>query len=66
MTPEGPEHTGHVTVLSMDLDVVELCDIGKPRRLPMEGKSKPVRHVFGGVDTHKDLHVAAGVDDHDR
>lgn len=24
------------------------------------------RHVVGGVDTHKDLHVAAVVDDRDR
>ncbi|SDB74306.1 hypothetical protein SAMN03159422_05210 [Agrobacterium fabrum] len=27
----------------------------------MEQKIKPVRHVVGGVDTHKDLHVAAVV-----
>ena len=24
------------------------------------------RHVVGGVDTHKNLHVAAVVDEHDR
>ena len=32
----------------------------------MEQKIKPARHVVGGVDTHKDLHVAAVVDDYDR
>ncbi|EXL07034.1 transposase [Brucella anthropi] len=32
----------------------------------MEQKNKPARHVVGGVDTHKDLHVAAVVDDYDR
>ncbi|WP_313061975.1 IS110 family transposase [Agrobacterium cavarae] len=32
----------------------------------MEQKNKPARHVVGGLDTHKDLHVAAVVDDYDR
>lgn len=32
----------------------------------MEQKVKPARHVVGGVDTHKDLHVAAVVDHYDR
>lgn len=32
----------------------------------MEGQDPTMRHVIGGVDTHKDLHVAAVVDDHDR
>lgn len=29
-------------------------------------ESAPARRVVGGVDTHKDLHVAAVVDEHDR
>ena len=32
----------------------------------MEGKADTPRPVAGGVDTHKDLHVAAVVDDQDR
>jgi transposase len=32
----------------------------------MEGQDTTMRHVIGGVDTHKDLHVAAVVDEHDR
>lgn len=32
----------------------------------MEQKNKPARHVVGVVDPHKDLHVAAVVDDYDR
>lgn len=32
----------------------------------MDGKDKAARCIFGGVDTHKDLHVAAVVDDYDR
>jgi transposase len=32
----------------------------------MVQKVKPARHVVGGVDTHKDLHVAAVVDNYDR
>lgn len=32
----------------------------------MKAQVKPMLQVIGGVDTHKDLHVAAVVDDHDR
>ena len=32
----------------------------------MEDQDTRMRHVIGGVDTHKDLHVAAVVDEHDR
>jgi transposase len=32
----------------------------------MEGKDVTARRIIGGVDTHKDLHVAAVVDEHDR
>ncbi len=32
----------------------------------MDVKEPAKRHVIGGVDTHKDLHVAAVVDEHDR
>ena len=32
----------------------------------MEGQDTRMRHVIGGVETHKDLHVAAVVDEHDR
>lgn len=31
----------------------------------MDGIHETARHIVGGVDTHKDLHVAAVVDDHD-
>lgn len=31
----------------------------------MDKTSNTARRVVGGVDTHKDLHVAAVVDDHD-
>jgi hypothetical protein len=31
-----------------------------------DGQEAVTRHVVGGVDTHKDLHVAAVVDEHDR
>lgn len=31
----------------------------------MDGKLETARHIIGGVDTHKDLHVAAVVDDGD-
>ena len=32
----------------------------------MEGQDETIRSIVGGVDTHKDLHVAAVVDDLDR
>ena len=32
----------------------------------MEAQVGIVRRIFGGVDTHKDLHVAAVVDEQDR
>ena len=32
----------------------------------MDGKDKVARSITGGVDTHKDLHVPAVVDDCDR
>lgn len=32
----------------------------------MDGNSVAPRRIVGGVDTHKDLHVAAVVDDLDR
>jgi hypothetical protein len=32
----------------------------------MDGNDKATRGITGGVDTHKDLHVAAVVDDCDR
>ena len=32
----------------------------------MDGEDGSERHVIGGVDTHKDLHVAAVVDQRDR
>lgn len=32
----------------------------------MDGEDKAMRRITGGVDTHKDLHVAAAVDDGDR
>jgi transposase len=32
----------------------------------IDGQEASGRHVIGGVDTHKDLHVAAVVDEHDR
>ena len=32
----------------------------------MSAEEAHERHVIGGVDTHKDLHVAAVVDDRDR
>jgi len=32
----------------------------------MDGREATDRGVVGGVDTHKDLHVAAVVDEHDR
>lgn len=32
----------------------------------MDGKNPTTRNIIGGVDTHKDLHVAAVVDDCDR
>jgi transposase len=44
----------------------------KPHRQPEQGCMKEEqatagrRNVIGGVDTHKDLHVAAVVDEHDR
>lgn len=31
----------------------------------MDGRLETARHIIGGVDTHKDLHVAAVVDDRD-
>ena len=39
---------------------------GRTRRLGMDGEDGSERHVIGGVDTHKDLHVAAVVDQRDR
>ena len=32
----------------------------------MEAQEGAVRRIVGGVDTHKDLHVAAAVDEQDR
>jgi hypothetical protein len=32
----------------------------------MDIRDQAKRHVVGGVDTHKDLHVAAVVDERDR
>ena len=32
----------------------------------MDGKNRTTLTIIGGVDTHKDLHVAAVVDEHDR
>jgi transposase len=32
----------------------------------MEATPQKAARVVGGVDTHKDLHVAAAVDEHDR
>ena len=32
----------------------------------MDGEQQATRSIIGGVDTHKDLHVAAVVDEHDR
>ena len=32
----------------------------------MDGQDETIQSIVGGVDTHKDLHVAAVVDDLDR
>lgn len=59
MTREGPDIC-HVAVLSKSLP-------GKVRftttqEHPMGKETKDQHHIIGGVDTHKDLHVAAVVD----
>jgi transposase len=57
--------SGHVTVLSKQLVLVK--PFGRARRISMDHKDEPsARSVIGGVDTHKDLHVAAVVDHRDR
>ncbi len=64
VTREGPDRSGLVTVLSCirfgPSDRHRLA-----RRLEWTARQRH-RPVVGGVDTHKDLHVAAVVDDQDR
>src|SRR5689334_20009900 len=44
----------------------EAVDHGRTGRLVMDAQEAAVRRIVGGVDTHKDLHVAAVVDEQDR
>src|SRR4051794_28062373 len=44
----------------------EAVDYGRTGRLVMDMQEETVRRIVGGVDTHKDLHVAAVVDEQDR
>ena len=62
VTQEGPDLVGLVTVLSAHPvpGKASNCD----QELGMD-RERPLPCVVGGVDTHKDLHVAAVVDDHD-
>ena len=65
VTREGPDLYGLVTVLSVHSVPAKPFVHDKPEAgmAIMEGQ---VRRIVGGVDTHKDLHVAAVVDDQDR
>jgi transposase len=65
VTREGPDLYGLVTVLSVHSVPAKPFVHGKPEAemTIMEGRE---RRVVGGVDTHKDLHVAAVVDEQDR
>jgi transposase len=56
-----------VTVLSAHPVVAKPSKHGRTRKEPeMSGEQGAERRVVGGVDTHKDLHVAAVVDERDR
>src|SRR3954464_12187568 len=46
--------------------MAEPSNHGRTRRLGMDVRDQAKQHVIGGVDTHKDLHVAAVVDERDR
>ena len=48
------------------LGLAEPSKHGRTRRLGMDIRDQAKRHVVGGADTHKDLHVAAVVDERDR
>ena len=65
VTREGPDLYGLVTVLSVHSVPAKPFVHDKPEAgmAIMEGQA---RRIVGGVDTHKDLHVAAVVDDQDR
>src|ERR687890_467950 len=68
VTREGPDH---LVIWSRDcpvhaLGLAEPSKHGRTRRLGMDISDQAKRHVVGGVDTHKDLHVAAVVDERDR
>ena len=65
VTREGPDLYGLVTVLSVHSVPAKPFVHGKPEAemTIMEGQE---RRIVGGVDTHKDLHVAAVVDEQDR
>ena len=65
VTREGPDLYGLVTVLSVHSVPAKPFLHGKPEAemTIMEGQE---RRIVGGVDTHKDLHVAAVVDEQDR
>src|SRR4029077_13637911 len=64
VTREGPDLHGLVTVLST-LGPGEAIDARSTWRLGM-AVIEGVCRIVGGVDTHKDLHVAAVVDEQDR
>src|SRR6478672_10906658 len=65
VTREGPDLHGLVTVLSTHSVPAKPLTHGQPWRLGM-AVIEGVCRIVGGVDTHKDLHVAAIVDEQDR
>src|SRR4029077_2214748 len=65
VTREGPDLHGLVTVLSTHSRPGEAIDARSTWRLGM-AVIEGVCRIVGGVDTHKDLHVAAIVDEQDR
>ena len=66
VTREGPDLHGLVTVLSTHSVPVKPFMHGQSRRLIMAVIEERERRIVGGVDTHKDLHVAAVVDEQDQ
>ena len=62
VTREGPDPPGLVTVLSAHSVSAKPFVNGPGWRLGMDSTEGSMRRVVGGVDTHKDLHVAAIVD----
>ena len=64
VTREGLDLDGLVTVLSVHSVPVKLFRDVKPEA--GMAVTEQTHRIIGGVDTHKDLHVAAVVDEQDR